>query len=100
MRAPRRGLKHRALGYGKSDEEKRIELGWLGKASEWDDQVQVPGWALPCLCSTVFAAVALLAVYRASGLANPLAPWFILCIAALGFVWGCVAGWMGPPTTP
>jgi hypothetical protein len=62
---------------------------------------EIPGWVVPCLSTAIFGGVAFCVVYLSpSAKPHPIDPWFVLAVAALGFVTGCVVWWRTPKEQP
>jgi hypothetical protein len=62
---------------------------------------EIPGWTIPLLSTAICAGIAWCVVYLPRGRKpHPIDPWFVLGVAALGLVMGCVVWWRGPPKQP
>jgi hypothetical protein len=96
-------LKHRMLGRWKPDDALPIGPGRIERAVQWLDrhtdpyfQAKIPGWVIPGLMAVITGGLAFVVVWSESGLTNPNGPWFVIVVAFLGFVLGCIAWWLGP----
>ncbi len=59
--------------------------------------LDIPGWAIPLLSTAICGGIALCVIYLPRGhKPHPIAPWFVLAVAVVGLVVGCVVWWIGP----